>query len=67
MARITCGHRRVGLPESARTKETPCSKWPLIGMLTASCRCWPWSRPADEVLVANREGSRMLTRRAKKR
>ena len=31
MARITGGHRRVGLPESLCTKETPCLKCRFIG------------------------------------
>jgi hypothetical protein len=52
MARITDGHRRVGLPRVAvhqgdTVPEVP-AHWDT---LAASCRCLPCAMPADEALV----------------
>jgi hypothetical protein len=55
MARITGGYRRVGLPESPCTKETPCLKCRFIRTRSPrQYRCSPCAMPADEAL-ANRE------------
>jgi hypothetical protein len=49
MARITGGYRRVGLPESPCTKETPCLKCRFIGTRSPrQYRCSPCAMPADE-------------------
>ena len=57
MARITGGYRRVGLPESPCTKETPCLKCRFIRTRSPrQYRCSPCAMPADDAL-ANREVS----------
>jgi hypothetical protein len=57
MARITGGYRRVGLPESPCTKETPCLKCRFIGTRSPrQYRCSPCAMPADDALP-NREVS----------